>query len=448
MPTIVKLQWHKATKRWRKKINGKDYYFIGGKGTAPSNMEGYRKAWQEYLQLVNQMDTPPNGVVSAADKLRYYQAIGDTTNAALIAADIEARNAAINDGEYQPLEDGFINSHFFYENNRQWRDRVDTINAIVGNQQSSISISAAFDKFLLGYANRQKSGKGSAGRLDLVQRYSKNLILFSNDIAVSAINSATMTQVYNAIIANTDWSGGYQKAHWIIFKKFVNYSWEQEYLENLPRNFNSKDWVFADTKAAKPKLTFTQAQLDSLIKGTAPDKIKLWVLLALNCGFTQVDISELTKDEVDWDNGVITRKRSKTKKAEGTPIVTYKLWPITFSLLKKLKSKSGKLALTTRNGTPLIASEMIDGKYVRKDIIARTMYLWQKKQWGKTTSFKSLRKTGCTQLNGSDYRDMRSYYLGHSPRSIAEKHYDVDSPAFRERFNAAVEYIGKSLDII
>ena len=64
------------------------------------------------------------------------------------------------------------------------------------------------------------------------------------------------------------------------------------------------------------------------------DKTKLYLLLMLNCGMYQNDIAELLDEEVNWKNGTITRARSKTRDRNG-PVVTYKLWPETFALLKK-----------------------------------------------------------------------------------------------------------------
>ena len=49
MPTEIQLQFHKGTGRWRKKINGKDYYFC--KGANKSDLTSYRQAYQEYLAL-------------------------------------------------------------------------------------------------------------------------------------------------------------------------------------------------------------------------------------------------------------------------------------------------------------------------------------------------------------------------------------------------------------
>jgi len=62
-------------------------------------------------------------------------------------------------------------------------------------------------------------------------------------------------------------------------------------------------------------------------------RTRLYILLMLNTGCTQVDISELKQSEVDWQRGRITRKRSKTAKHESAPVVEYPLWQETFVLI-------------------------------------------------------------------------------------------------------------------
>src|SRR5208337_5017953 len=73
--------------------------------------------------------------------------------------------------------------------------------------------------------------------------------------------------------------------------------------------------------------------------------LQLHLLLFLNCGMTQQDVSDLHPGEVDWEAGRITRRRSKTEKMEQTPIVCYKLWNETFRLLTKFGHREGEGAI-------------------------------------------------------------------------------------------------------
>jgi hypothetical protein len=67
----------------------------------------------------------------------------------------------------------------------------------------------------------------------------------------------------------------------------------------------------------------------------ATDRMKLYMLLALNGGFTQIDIATLTHGMIDWRTGIISRDRNKTSVPQGC-----KLWPNTLALLKQEATES------------------------------------------------------------------------------------------------------------
>ena len=83
----------------------------------------------------------------------------------------------------------------------------------------------------------------------------------------------------------------------------------------------------------------------------ATGQLKLHILLALNCGYTNTDIAELKDPQVDWQRGAISRKRSKTQHVANVPVVTYPLWPQTFALLRQYRSGQATVLLT-RSGGP------------------------------------------------------------------------------------------------
>lgn len=458
MPTKKKLSWHKGSRSWRKKIDGKDYYFIPTEPRTQSNMEGYRLAYAAYVELLKKLDTEHPQAVKAKTsaellqaKAKYLQLAGNITeaNQAIAAAQSIIQQGA----SYTPTDD--FQSSFFYSDNRQeWQNKIEAMETVTKADDGKL-ISVAIDDFLNSKLVAANGGKISAGRWDYLRRTLGNCLTFLGDGSVSNLNGLALTKVYGCIISEKDWSGDYQESNFIAWRQFIRWCWENEIIKDLPRNINSKGWTFnngTSGKQPKPKLIFPTERI-KIIMETAPDKIKLWVLLALNCGYTQKDLSSLMKSEVDWETGRITRKRSKTEKAVGTPVVSYKLWDVTFDLLKKLKAKRGDRVLTTRNGTPyVIESIKKDAKGLptieRKDVLARTFYLYQKQTFGNQISFKSLRKTGNTTLGGSEYRDLRHHYLGHSEKSIADKHYDVESVEFRAIFDKAVDFIGRKLEII
>ena len=89
----------------------------------------------------------------------------------------------------------------------------------------------------------------------------------------------------------------------------------------------------------------------------------------MNCGMQQSDISDLRHEEVDWRAGRLGRKRSKTKKHGDVPVVVYKLWPETFTLLKQQRTNDPERVLLNESGRPLKQTALTDGSHVNNDNI-------------------------------------------------------------------------------
>src|SRR5262249_39079581 len=157
---------------------------------------------------------------------------------------------------------------------------------------------------------------------------------------------------------------------------------------------------------------------------------KLALLLMANTGATQEDVSDLKDSEVDWLAGRIIRKRSKTAAHENVPVVNYRLWPVTFDLLKKYRS-GGERVLLTEQGEPYVRSRLReDGKLSKADGFASNYVHLKKKLKRIMPTFnrplKELRKLGASLLAAHpEYGRFQSYFLGHSPRTVADRHYVV-----------------------
>ena len=100
---------------------------------------------------------------------------------------------------------------------------------------------------------------------------------------------------------------------------------------------------------------YDKDQLTKLL-ATATDRQRLYVYLALNCGYYQADIGCLRLDEIAEYNGkpAIIRKRSKTSHQNDFEAL-HTLWPETYELLQREKAKPNAegLALLSERGTPL-----------------------------------------------------------------------------------------------
>jgi integrase len=177
---------------------------------------------------------------------------------------------------------------------------------------------------------------------------------------------------------------------------------------------------------------------------------KMAVLLMLNTGATQQDLADLRHDEVDWTEGRIIRRRSKSKRHPTTPVVNYKLWPETFKLLKEFRSNDPVLALVNEKGTPLKSSREEGGKLKTSDILKCLQFrlIEHLPMFSGGKSLKTFRKTGATQLKamGADI-ELRELYLGHAPASVREIHYEQDSPEFLARFDVAIAKLGATFGL-
>ena len=160
------------------------------------------------------------------------------------------------------------------------------------------------------------------------------------------------------------------------------------------------------------------------------ERTRLYFLLALNCGMTQKDMSDLQHKEVDWKAGTITRKRSKEQSKaeanENVPTVTYRLWPETLRALAAAATKGSDtdLVLLNEDGLALCRDSLNDkGKRKRQDAVYQAFNRIACDVVLGERSFKHLRKTSSTMLKASDHFSVEQLFLGQSEKTIAGRHY-------------------------
>jgi hypothetical protein len=185
---------------------------------------------------------------------------------------------------------------------------------------------------------------------------------------------------------------------------------------------------------------------------------------------TQKDISDVLVSEVDWKEGRIIRKRSKTSDEENVPTVNYRLWPETFRLLQQERDTTSKdRVLVNSNGSPLLSEQFNEGgKYQKTDNIKnafdrlRTVKkIEEPSQASKKTSarkveravkatinkpLKSLKKTSASLIRGrKEFSGLESLFLGHAPRGMSDRHY-AEIP--QELLDQAVEWLGTQYGLV
>jgi integrase len=306
------------------------------------------------------------------------------------------------------------------------------------------TLEAQLTAFLKRKATQAEMGERSHGRYDAL-RCHLNVFkaYYGASNSVEGIASQTLLDFHTYLldgIKEKRFGRDYAAACMRDAKQFIRHLWALE-LCTLPRNISSKELEISVPR--QQIQTFSAAEIKELIAG-APDKLKLYLLLMLNCGMQQQDIADLTPEEIDWKVGRIKRQRSKTRDGDenGTvPTVDYKLWPATFKLLNKLGNKTGPLVLLNEDGKPLKQQHIKDGINRKIDNI-RTAYgrLTKKMQIKNPKPLKLIRKTAASTLDGhKDYGRFAPYFLGHAPRSVAARHYVRPST---KQFDAAVAWLG------
>jgi integrase len=205
-------------------------------------------------------------------------------------------------------------------------------------------------------------------------------------------------------------------------KRLLTWGWKNGKLDTLPRNLDD----YANVARPKPVPRFFTVEEVNTLYANATPRVRLFILLALNGGFTQVDIATLTHNMIDWDTGVISRDRNKTNVPQGC-----KLWPETLELLRELATKSNadgsNLVFASQDGNPLVY-ENVDantGKHSKVDSIRSAFNRLKIKCKVKDNrGFKTFRKTGADAIAKQYQSENRlvDLYLAHSANGM-RKHY-------------------------
>jgi integrase len=237
-------------------------------------------------------------------------------------------------------------------------------------------------------------------------------------------------------VVDEKWSTATAKGAFWTLRSFVRYLAEKEVID-VPRNLDSRRFRFGDgpTKIE----TFTNEEVRKAVAETT-GTLRTALLLMCNCGMTQADVSDLLDSEVDWKEGRVTRKRSKTKKKKSTPTVSYPLWPITLDNLKACRSGKHRV-LQSNAGTPLVGERVDADGVVRAHDYLEVAFRLKRGEIGLTKSLKYFRKTSATLLDTYEVTGrISTLFLGHSPSSMKDRHYSAPP---QNLFDEAIRWLGR-----
>lgn len=228
-----------------------------------------------------------------------------------------------------------------------------------------------------------------------------------------------------------------------IAKMPWRWAWESAIIQN-PMRFGPAFKVapksaVRKTRHAKRQRSFTADQVKALVDA-AGQPMRAMVLLGINSGMTQVEVSGLVWDDVDLSAGLIDTLRAKTAVKRVAP-----LWPATVKALGELpRHKSRANVFTTRHGNDYVRQHVNDaGVLVARDGIARE-FLKTVKAAGLDIpaglGFGKLRATFRTAADGCRDTNASKRIMGHELGvGSVEEHY-IDGISL-ERLQAVTDHV-------
>jgi len=431
-----KLQWLSASRRWRKQYKGKQYYFplLDGETKASSHYRCLQEweAKKVEIDRDSQATTEPWLVSLLQGMQEDHRKNQDSARYVAATETLRLVRFAASNGVELPVdEDGNIIAATQLPAGvlaaRQHLDLYQDglLNALKASLGSPIpqhlpwetieeqpierTVGALLDRF-------QESNLRVRQRIKTLRRWCDEC----QD--ASEINSVYCRRYYDYIVEQVEqgkWTAGYGKVLFAAFTQFVRWLYKEvEILDRLPRNLD-------DLRIEAPNRQVEVFDIRDVKRyvEAADGRLELYLLLMLNCGMTQIDISDLHPAEVDWDRGRVIRKRSKTKKREGAPVCTYFLWPRTLELLKGFRSGDPKRVLLTKRGTSVATRS--NGSN-RTDSVQKTYQRFLRQLGEQGKPLRTFKKTSASLINSEFGLDVAQLFLGHAPRSIAQKHYIVE----------------------
>ncbi|MCG6156366.1 tyrosine-type recombinase/integrase [Rubinisphaera margarita] len=486
MPRKFQLTWQAGSNgrdgRWRKKYKGRIYYFNSGRGKY--DQEAYKAAIKEWEEIKFRVDREQprkhlQDFERAIDEweqvLAWSNRHGDQQMAARAYEKLDSLKTRIAAPVLKPLknDDWFAdqftlptieiaddqlqrakddlaagNLKFKFSSPFPSQEPIDVVNSWytdplqVSKEVWSDRLKQQHRRTALGddslecqsnAYSRQKQQQADSGQLSVGRAYSVRLHLTyfqdwaGKDTSVSEIDGSLLLKYQSHLLDNVSQKGWTRTTanHYLkTLKAFMRWLWQTEIISTLPRVLDGKAGPLRINVNPPAVVVFTLEEISTLLN-TATDRTKLYILLMLNCGMTQKDISDLQTTEVDWIEGRIIRKRSKTSQFDNVPKVSYLLWNATFRLLQQERSKNEEgRVLVNVNGAPLLTETLEENGKLKKTDNIKNAFDRLRNRLEITKPLKSFKKTSASLLRDSErFQSLEDLFLGHAPEKLSDKHY-------------------------
>lgn len=443
-----KLSFDKATGRWKKFFQGKRYYL--GYGSSKNDDASYRQAMEKWEKLKAELENYPD---TSKEHYDHYQS-------AIEMREAMAKWCLLNGPEYAETHDKLVGeidklkrlfarakppalnkpdtlsvcplTGMTASEKMEWFDRVEMVKQYqqwTEPKDKEKSMVNAIDAYLEARKARAESGQMAISSVGVEIEKIKPFREFCQGLSVDEFNGQHITG-YKQVILSRHKEGRYAQwttKHYLkIVRECIQWLWENEVLDHLPRNLKELRFKVDITEPEPIPIDLVKQVLNG------PDgRVKLYVLLMLNCGMYQIDIANLKPEEVNWDEGRIDRKRSKTSKFANVPKVNYRLWKKTLDLLKQYGNQQGERVLSNENGLALVRRWIDDnGKPQDVDNVINAYKRYcEKLGINPIPALKRYRKTSASLLFNHKvdeiypFKSLYKLFLDHTATDIGERHY-------------------------
>lgn len=407
--TRHKLTWFAPTSCWKKYRQGKVYYLGRGRCQSKGDRAGYEYALREWIQILASLDTVP-----ATLGVPLYTTPSDWGDA---TASFATNYAAVA--------------------------TVTPIAHNVGDLPKDIA--GLIAAYLLECRTLAESGQTCKGQYNDTRYRLNDFVAYCQHVkatdSIHLTNNllATYRQAQISLIGMDKANGGISaisaKKRLQYLSRFIHWTVEREILAGVPLIVNRK---FSAIKLPAPKPRFfTVEQVHCLLQNSSP-LMGACILLAINTGFTQVDLSTLEHSHIDWESGILKRLRNKTQVPS-----EYILWPETIAAVQAVRTnaKKSKLLLLSDTGKPLVRESFKDdGRLVRVD--SMTSMFWNLLKRCNLTdgrlAFKLFRKTSADMLAQKYPPYVVDKFLAHTPAKMRTHYVNEHSTT---EFKEALEYL-------
>lgn len=209
---------------------------------------------------------------------------------------------------------------------------------------------------------------------------------------------------------------------WItLARQFCGWAESTYRLDRLPRDKS----LFAKYDVGDSQAKAVPVETLKTLWRAADDRGRSFILLALNCGFYAVDISDLRAEQIGRTHISHVRGKSGVR-------VRYLLWRKTRDLLKKTAARTGR-AFTTREGTPLVHYSKLaeSGEPARVDNVRNWWVRMCATAGLKGYTFSNLRDTASTTVESVD-RTLTDLSLVRHGRLAPEAVWELKAQALKK----------------